>query len=210
MIFNALMESLDFDAQKIRDDAKRMLTFIKESTMTEEEFIQQSATTEGDMGLIFDSVRSNRFFKYCDAWGIGLGRLLELRNIEPTFEVFERWATSLKFVSGARIMQSWSEFCGDQLRMQGIEAMQKQILIREKKRAAERLEEKAASFESKKKALSELNRMIQAKRERVIAEKMELKQLYDPDQYRFLNKNKVVKDDNSIVVEPVMDEVKAT
>ena len=38
--------------------------------------------------------------------------------------------------------------------------MQKQLLIREKKRAAARLESKAAAFEDKKKALQELNEAI--------------------------------------------------
>jgi hypothetical protein len=62
-------------------------------------------------------------------------------------------------------MSTWDEFTGDQLRMQGVEAMQKQLLIREKKRAAARLEKKASEFEDKKKAILEMNLAIEERRQ---------------------------------------------
>jgi len=67
--------------------------------------------------------------------------------------------------------------------MQGIEAMQKQLLIREKKRAAARLEKKASEFESKKKALLELNRDIEERRAMLINEQKELKKRFEPENY---------------------------
>jgi len=59
--------------------------------------------------------------------------------------------------------------------MQGVESMQKQLLIREKKRAAARLEKKASEFEDKKKALMELNISIEERRQQLVAVKMDLK-----------------------------------
>jgi len=38
---------------------------------------------EGEFASIFNRVRSDRFFKYTDAWGVGLGRLMELAGVEP-------------------------------------------------------------------------------------------------------------------------------
>ena len=67
--------------------------------------------------------------------------------------------------------------------MSGVEAMQKQLLIREKKRAAERLETKANAFEDKKKALQELNENIDERRAQLIMEQKELKKKYEPDAY---------------------------
>jgi len=61
--------------------------------------------------------------------------------------------------------------------------MQKQLLIREKKRAAARLESKAAAFEDKKKALQELNEAIEERRQQLIAEQKALKKKYEPDAY---------------------------
>ena len=108
---------------------------------------------------------------------------MELLNIEPNEETFSKWCPSLKWIFTQRIMQTWDEFSGDQLKMQGIEAMQKQLLIREKKRAAARLEKKAADFDDKKKALMELNEAIEERRQIVINEQKELKKKYEPDAY---------------------------
>eukprot|EP01031_Cornospumella_fuschlensis_P040632 gene40632-49539_t len=112
--------------------------------------------------------------------------------------------------------------------MQGVEAMQKQLLIREKRstlshnsdavccesivanpgegirprfnlrffselsaqayrtageRAAERLEAKAAAFEDKKRALMELNEVIEQRRQQLIVEAMKVKKRFEPDRY---------------------------
>merc|ERR1712146_564292 len=99
---------------------------------------------------------------------------------EATFDV---WCPSLKWIFTQRLMQTWDEFSGDQLKMQGIEAMQKQLLIREKKRAAARLEKKAADFGDKKKALMELNEAIEERRRIIIDEQKALKKKYEPDAY---------------------------
>lgn len=61
--------------------------------------------------------------------------------------------------------------------------MQKQLLIREKKRAAQRLEMKANAFEDKKKALQELNEAIDERRAQLIGEQKALKKKYEPDEY---------------------------
>lgn len=180
-IFNEMMMAVGFEPQKIRDDAKRMLTLIKEGPQTEEELL--SADLTGEIADIFNRVRGNRFFKYTDAWGIGLGRMMELINVEPKEDSFKKWCPNLKWIFTQRMMQTWDEFSGDQLKMQGVEAMQKQLLIREKKRAAARLEKKAEAFEDKKKALLELNEAIEERRQIVINEQRNLKKKYEPDEY---------------------------
>lgn len=179
-IFNAMMKAVGFDPAKIRDDAKKMLNLIKENNLSEDEFLN---STEGEIAEIFNHVRKNRFFKYTDAWGVGLGRLMELKGVEPNTASFDKWSQSLKWVFAPRLTQSWDEFCGDQLRMQGVEAMQKQLMIREKKRAAARLETKAMAFEGKKKALQELNDAIDERRAQLIEEQKALKKKYEPEAY---------------------------
>lgn len=117
VIFNTMMKAVGFDPVVIRADAKRILGLIKESTLSEDEFL---AATEGEIAEIFNSVRNNRFFKYTDAWGIGLARMMELKGVEPNITSFEKWSKSLRWVFTPRLMQSYDEFCGDQLRMQGV------------------------------------------------------------------------------------------
>jgi hypothetical protein len=181
VIFNEMMKAVLLDPVVIRDDAKRMLMLIKSVNGTEEDFLNMK---EGELAKIFDGIRNNRFFKYTDAWGVGLGRLMELVGVDPKPEAFEKWEKNLKWVSASRLSSSWEEFCADQVKMQGVEAMQKQLLIREKKRAAQRLEKKAADFEDKKKALQELNEAIEERRAQLIEEQKALKLKYEPDEYQ--------------------------
>jgi len=180
VIFNTMMKCVGLDANLIREDAKRVLSLIKEGPQSEDEVL---AATSGEIAEILNHVRTNRFFKYTDAWGVGLGRMMELLGVEPKQEAFDKWSKSLKWVFTQRLVQTWDEFSGDQLRMQGVEAMQKQLLIREKKRQAARLEQKAASFEDKKKALQELNEAIEERRKQLIDEQKALKKKYEPDAY---------------------------
>lgn len=179
-IFNEMMAAVGLQPQKVRDDAKVFLTVVKESSMTEDELL---SATQGPIADVFNNVRANRFFKYTDAWGVGLGRLIELAGGEAKEETFDKWCTSLKWVFKTRVMSTWDEFSADQLRMQGIEAMQKQLLIREKRRAAARLEKKASEFEDKKEAILKLNEAIAERREQLINEQKELKQKFEPDAY---------------------------
>lgn len=180
VIFNVMMKAVGFDPATIRADAKKILTLVKESPLEGVDFLNN---VDGELKEIFDGVRSNRFYKYTDAWGVGLGRVMELKGVDVNITAFEAWSDSLRWVFAPRLMQSWDEFSGDQLKMQGVEAMQKQLLIREKKRAAERLESKANAFEDKKKALDELNEAIAERREQLVREAKELKKKYEPEAY---------------------------
>jgi hypothetical protein len=180
IIFNEMMKACGFDPAVIRADAKKILTLVKESPLNGEEFLNAQ---DGEVAEIFNTVRKNRFFKYSDAWGLGLGRVMELKGVDVNATTFDVWSSSLKWVFTQRLVQSWDEFCSDQLKMSGVEAMQKQLLIREKKRAAERLEMKANAFEDKKKALQELNEAIEERRQQIISEQKELKKKYEPDAY---------------------------
>ena len=179
-IFNEMLNACKLDPVKIREDAKIILGLLKETNLTENDVLNAQSGLIAD---IFNHVRGNRFFKYTDAWGVGLGRVMELLGVEPKQENFERWCNSLKWVFAGRLTQTWDEFSADQLRLQGVEAMQKQLMIREKKRAAARLEKKALDFDDKKKALLELNDAIEERRRQLINEQKSLKKKYEPDAY---------------------------
>lgn len=180
MLFNTIIESVGLDPTLLRADAKRLLGVIKELEGASEEAVLSSTN---ELGQLFNVVRANRFFKYTDAWGVGLGRVMELVNVDPKQENFVRWCKSLRWIFTERITQTWEEFTADQLKMQGIEAMQKQLMIREKRRAAARLEKQAAEFEEKKKNLQELNNDIADRRAQMIEEQKRLKKRFEPDNY---------------------------
>lgn len=112
---------------------------------------------------LFAQIQKNRFFKFTDAFGVGLSRIMELHEVNPGKEAFDRWSAALKWVPVARLV-TWDEFCADQIRMQGVEVIQ---------RAAVRLESKVAAFDDKKRALPELNEMIEERRAQLILEAKE-------------------------------------
>ncbi len=154
---------MKFDPVRLRDDAKRILTYVQQTPLSGEELLNAE---EGELAPIFNNVRSNRYFKYCDTWGVGLARVMELKGVEPNMDAFNIWGRNLKNVYASRFLDSWVEFSSDQVKMQGVEAMQKQILIREKRRAADRLEEKAAMAEQEKKRILNLNIALLEKKRR--------------------------------------------
>lgn len=68
--------------------------------------------------------------------------------------------------------------------MQGVELMQKQLLIREKKRAAERMERQSSIIEDKKKSLKQLNSLLDYRRKELIIKSMEMKKRLEPEEYQ--------------------------
>lgn len=185
-----MMKAVGLDADKIREDAKKVLSLIKDKGLTQDSLLDSK---EGELAAIFQGVRSNRFFKYTDAFGVGLGRIVELCGGTADDKSFEKYEASLRWCFAQRMMQTWNEFTSDQLRMQGVEAMQKQLLIREKKRAASRLEKKAEQFEDKKNAILELNVAIEERRQQLIQEQKDLKKKFEPEAYERILQSEVVK-----------------
>ena len=89
------MNAVGLDPNLLRADAKRLLAVIKsQENRTETEILNSK---DNELGQIFENVRKNRFFKYTDAWGVGLGRIMELANIEPKVENFEIWVSMLYY-----------------------------------------------------------------------------------------------------------------
>ena len=80
-----MMIAVGFEPQKILDDAKRMLGLIKDGNPTADDILN---ATEGELAEILINVRTNRFFKYTDAWGVGLGRMIEHVGSEPNLDSF--------------------------------------------------------------------------------------------------------------------------
>ena len=88
----------------------------------------------------------------------------------------------------SQVMSAIKSIISDKINIQtalliGGEAMQKQLLIREKKRAAARLEKKAGEFGTKKQAIMELNEAIEERRAQLIEEQKDMKKKYEPEAY---------------------------
>lgn len=114
-LFDDMMAALGLDACRIRRDAKQLLSELQNSPLPHAERLEKGSAA---LTRVIEQVQSNCLFKYSDAWGIGLGRLLELSHIPPSRESFQHWSHKLRWVPATRLMQTWSQFTLDQLRMQ--------------------------------------------------------------------------------------------
>lgn len=114
-----MLHALSLDPQLLRSDATRILKNIDSTqSVSDESFLR----SDSELGRMFQSVRENSEFHYTDAWGVGLGRLLELRQSSPSPLSFAKWSRLLLRVPAERLERSWSDFNQQQRRVQSLEA----------------------------------------------------------------------------------------
>eukprot|EP00608_Synchroma_pusillum_P007767 CAMPEP_0198429506 /NCGR_PEP_ID=MMETSP1452-20131203/7799_1 /TAXON_ID=1181717 /ORGANISM="Synchroma pusillum, Strain CCMP3072" /LENGTH=324 /DNA_ID=CAMNT_0044149913 /DNA_START=36 /DNA_END=1010 /DNA_ORIENTATION=- len=146
-IFSALCAALDLDADKIKTDAQRTREYF--AGKTEEQVLALGIDSASDeFAEIFARIRSDRFFRYTEHHGIGLVKIMGILDLEVTPERIEAWSKNLVHVRKGRLSLDYDFFKTGLDRMAQGEEIMKQIEIREKKRMAERLEQKAQKAEA--------------------------------------------------------------
>jgi hypothetical protein len=93
-IFDTAMTAVGFDPDQLRSDGKRVQALVRDlAAASGEGGNVTSAILYGDHELarLFESVRQNRFFKYSEAWGVGMCRVIELIGLDPKPELFTPW-----------------------------------------------------------------------------------------------------------------------
>ena len=120
-----MLRALSMDPQQLKSDATRLLRQVDATRSVSDQGLFSS---ESELGEVFQKVRENEKFHYTDAWGVGLGRLLELRQSTTNRPDFARWSELLIRVPAERMEQSWSNFSEQQSRIQSFEATRKEKL----------------------------------------------------------------------------------
>eukprot|EP00933_Yihiella_yeosuensis_P061954 TRINITY_DN64843_c0_g1_i1.p1 TRINITY_DN64843_c0_g1~~TRINITY_DN64843_c0_g1_i1.p1 ORF type:complete len:303 (+),score=89.16 TRINITY_DN64843_c0_g1_i1:98-1006(+) len=147
-IFSAMLKALDMDADKVKADAEAVAEYAKSaSTADMLQHMEGTATpAQAVVGEAFANIKENL---YSQPFSIGLFRLMEVSGIEVNKANVEEWAKALKIDPVSKVSSDLETYRQNQNKLQKAEEMIREIEIREKKKLAQRLEDKAKALAEK-------------------------------------------------------------
>lgn len=173
-IVSSLYKSVGLSQADVEAEAKQMLAWAESSTRQD---IESALAGEGDSVLaqVARKIKGNEFWMYSRYFGIGLIKMMECAGIEmdkdEIYPIMEDWMSKKLGRSHLTACADSDLFFKVREKLDMMETMMKEIEIREKKRMAERLEEKAEqalrAAEKEKLMQAEIDAEAQKNRERV-------------------------------------------
>lgn len=168
-IRNSLVECNDMDLATLQAEAKTVSDWAQGKTEAE---IAAALSGEGDspIAAIAKEAKADEFWMYSKWFGLGLVKLMEIAGVEQDKEtcypVMEKWVGKSMGKSFYTACNDSDQYFATRSKLDMVETLMKEVEIREKKRMAQRLEDKAAA------ALAKAERDEKFKEEEV-AEKAE-------------------------------------
>ena len=143
-IQTALVQALDLDATQAKADATTVLEWAKGTDAAGLEALFDTPDA-GAVGSAVTAIKAKKDFLYNRVFGIGMFKLF---NDAPGIETIDndlltKYANKMGF-SGTKFQQDYDLYSESLSKLRAVEQLFKEIEIREKKKLAARLEEKAA------------------------------------------------------------------
>jgi len=142
-IWKAYCSALGLDAEKVNADADSAVGYAKETA---------PATILGDMegkkGALGDAFGSIGSGLYSMSFSVGLFKMMQAAGVELSTANAEEWAKALE-ITPSKVSGDLKTYKLNQEKMLAAEEMLREIEIREKKKLAQRLEEKAKALAAK-------------------------------------------------------------
>lgn len=152
-IWNAMVSAFGMDPEKVKADAEAMMEYAKSSSPAAL-LTHMEGTAEAAESRATEAYASIKSSLYNNVFSVGLFRMMTLAGVEVTKANVEEWAKALTLTPSkvASDLETWKQ---SQAKLQAAEEMLREVQIREKKKLAEKLEEKAKALSAKAAAKKE-------------------------------------------------------
>jgi len=151
-IRTSLVECNDMDLATLQAEAQSVLDWAQGKTKEE---IASALSGEGDspIATIASAAKEDEFWMYSKWFGIGLVKLMEVAGVEQDKEtcypIMENWMGTQMGKAFYTACNDSDQYFATRSKLDMVETLMKEVEIREKKRMAQRLEDKAAAAMAK-------------------------------------------------------------
>ena len=145
-IVSSMMQALGLDEAAIRAEAKAVEDYVQGKSPQEIEKELASGDASSVLGQIAATAKADNYWMYSRFFGLGLVKIGEIVGVEQTMDdsstSIEKWMTSMGKPTFTAMADS-DQWFRVKAKLDMMETLMKEIEIREKKRMADRLEQKA-------------------------------------------------------------------
>lgn len=147
-IWTAVCTSLGLKPDEVKADAEAMETYATSTSPADilQHLEGASAPSDARVSEAFTSIQSKL---YTLTYSIGLFKMMEQSGIELNKGNVEEWAKALKIDPPSKVTSDLETYQQNLNKLQKAEEMMREIEIREKKKLAEKLEQKAKALAEK-------------------------------------------------------------
>lgn len=138
----SLAKSVDLNYDTVVADASKASTWATGKTA---EDVAAALRGEGDsdIAVLANKAKGDEFWLYTRFFGIGLIKIMELTNTEVSDDVMMKWVKDDLGKSPQKAQADLDQWNGLNSKLSMMETLMKEIEIREKKKLADRLEDRA-------------------------------------------------------------------
>jgi len=141
-IVSALAESMGMNAETLRADSASLSSWAKGKT-GEDVAAALRGEGESELASIAKAVKDEEFWLYSRFFGIGLVSLMDATGVEPSVASMNKWLQDDLGKKTGKGEADYDLWIGVRGKLDMMETLMKEVEIREKKKMAQRLEDKA-------------------------------------------------------------------